>query len=130
MLQPKEHGEHALLLSECTFTDLLDSFLNYAGADAIARYPGHNSPAAAHWVEGPSPFDNPDLHNRIAPVFRDTVVLLVPLLLAECHDIPLPTSGAAGPDGSRLRGMLPQLILMAAATGWCRDLLSGTSFCC
>lgn len=114
LLEPTEHGEGALRLCTATASELFESFLRYAGPEAVTKFGGSKGPS---WVEGPSPLDNPDLHDIMEPVLRDLLVLLVPLLLPECHDIPLPASEAAQPGGSKLSGLLPQQIMHAVAAG-------------
>lgn len=72
------------------------------------------------WPEGPHPLHSfKDLLALMEPVLRDTVVLLVPLLLPECHGIPLPTSDAAQPEGSKLSGLLPQQMMLVVTAGQC-----------
>lgn len=70
-----------------------------------------------HWVDGPTPLQNPELHALLAPVLRDFVKLVVPLLLPECHDIALPATVPEHIDGSKLSALLPQQILLLAAGG-------------
>lgn len=113
-LAPTKHGQDALRLSTPTVLGLCSSFIHLAGPDAVAKCSGGN------WVD-PSfnPMDHPDLQALISPVLRELLVLLVPLLLPECHDIPLPASAGADPTGSKLSAMLPQQVFLLAAAGVC-----------
>jgi hypothetical protein len=117
LLEPKEHGENALRLSALTTSALFNSFL--AAFRDVKASRSHTT-----WVEGPNPLDMPELQDLMAPVLRDSVVFLVPLLLPECFDIPLPASEAADPSGSKLSALMPQQIIFTTAAGGCFVSLS------
>jgi hypothetical protein len=113
-LSPTQHGEDALRLSSATALGLFNSFIRFAGPDAVGRVGGPET----DWVDlSPNPLYHPELQDLAKPVLRNLVGRLVPLLLPECHDIPLPGSQAADPTRSCLSAMLPQQVFMMAAAG-------------
>lgn len=121
-LAPAEHGEDALRVSTLTGVSLFASWVRLAGPAVAGRFFGPET--LSDWVDpSPNPLDRPELQELVTPVLRDLLVLLVPLLLPDCHGIPLPGSGSADPTGSKLSALMPQHIyLMAAAAG--KDVLA------
>lgn len=112
-LAPTEHGENALRVSTLTGIQLFGSFIRFAGPFAAGWVKED-----ADWVDPSSnPLDSPELQELVTPVMRDLVTLLVPLLLPDCHGIPLPGSGSADPMGSKLSALLPQVVFLMAAAG-------------
>jgi hypothetical protein len=68
----------------------------------------------------PNPLDHRDLQELLTPVLRDQLTLLMPLLLPECHGIPLPGSALPGTDPTSskyMSALLPQQIYLMAAGG-------------
>jgi hypothetical protein len=113
-LAPTEHGEDALRVSTYTAVGLLASFIRFAGPEVAGRVFARDT----DWLDpSPNPLDHLDLQDLVTPVLRDLLMLLVPLLLPECHGIPLPGAQPADSTGSKLSGLLPQMVFMMAAAG-------------
>jgi hypothetical protein len=123
-LAPAEHGEDALRVSTLTGVSLFASWVRLAGLAVAGRFFGAET--LLDWVDPSSnPLDRPELQELVTPVLRDLLVLLVPLLLPDCHGIPLPGSGSADPTGSKLSALLPQHIYLMVAAGVC----NANAFC-
>lgn len=86
------------------------------------------SPVGPTWIEGEhiNMLDIPDLQQMVAPVCRDAVRLVAPLLLPACHLSPLPSEvplselvmDEHGPQYAHVRSaVLPQQLMMLASTG-------------
>lgn len=113
LLDPSGDGQEALRLCSTIMNQLFESCVVVVGPDALSQC-GDTKP----WLDQlPNPVDRPELQELVRPVLRDLIVRLVPLLLPECHEIPLPGSAGADPTGSKLSGLLPHNIIFMAVAG-------------